>query len=118
MAEQEQRALVPVVTGTAARAAERLPARGVWDRALALLSDAPAVRRAAVVGVAFGAGFQLSRMWRAGRLRGVPSTARDVYRGFKHSDPEAEGRLAGNWVRYSFSVVSTLYGIVDRDERD
>ena len=70
----------------------------------------PAVRRAAFAGVAFGAGFQLSRMLRGAQLPEAASTARDVLRVAAGGDPVAEGRLAGRWVRETITIVVGIPG--------
>lgn len=85
-------------------------------RALVKLAGARGVRQAVATGVAFGLGYQLSRMMRAGRLPALFETAQDAYRAAGSGDPVAEGRLAGQWVRRSMTVVSTAYGYIDRDE--
>ena len=100
---------------TPVRAGERSPAaRGA--RALVKLAGARGVRHAVVTGVAFGLGYQLSRMLRTGRLPDPFETAWDAYRAVNGGDPVAEGRITGRWVRRSMAVVATAYGYVDRDE--
>jgi hypothetical protein len=118
MAEQDEKSLVPVVKGRIVHGEVRLLARGVRERAIALVSDSPAVRKAAMVSVAFAAGVQLSRMWRASRLRGASRNARDAYRGLTGTNPGAEGPLADSWVRYTVSVISTLSGGDGHSKRD
>lgn len=86
--------------------------------AIAQLARNEAVRKAVVTGVAFGAGFQLSRALRTRKLPGWVSSARvsarDVYHKLNDHDPQAEGRLAGRWVRESFTVISSVYNVVER----
>ena len=82
--------------------------------AIAQLARNAAVRKAVVTGVAFGAGFQLSRALRTRELPRWVSSARDVYRKLNDHDPQVEGRLAGSWVRESFTVISSVYNVVER----
>lgn len=79
-------------------------------------AGARGVRQAVLTGAAFALGYQLSRMMRTGRLPALFETAQDAYRAASSSDPVAEGRLAGQRVRRSMTVVSTVYGYVDRNE--
>ncbi len=110
----ESQALVPAQQPLL-RAVGRSPAR-LGLRALVKLSGSPMARRAAMTGLAFGVGYQLSRMVKTGRLSEVAYTARNAYRAASGSDPVAEGELAGRWVRQSVTLVSSFYGYVDRDD--
>ncbi len=110
----ESKALVPAQQPL--RSAEgRSPAR-LGMRALVKLSGSPMARRAAMTGLAFGVGYQLSRMIKTGRLSEVAYTARNAYRAASGGDSVAEGELAGRWVRQSMTLVSSFYGYVDRDD--
>jgi hypothetical protein len=82
--------------------------------AVARLVANAAVRKVVFAGVAFGAGYQLSRALRSRQLPEWVSSARDVYRTVNDHDPQAEGRLAGRWVRESFTLISSVYNVVDR----
>ena len=82
--------------------------------AVARLAANAAVRKAVFAGVAFGAGYHLSKALRSRQLPEWVSSARDVYRTVNDHDPQAEGRLAGRWVRESFTVISGAYNVVDR----
>ena len=108
MHDSESRALVPAV---------RAPLRRGGVRALALLARSPLVRRAVMVGVALGVGFQLSRGLRGGRLPRLGSSVRDVYRTVARGEPTAEGWREGGWVRRSVTVVSVAYHIADQNRR-
>ena len=111
---RDSQALVPAQQPLQ-RAEDRSPAR-LGLRALVKLSGSPAARRVAMTGLAFGVGYQLSRMITTGRLSEVAYTARNAYRAASGGDPVAEGELAGRWVRQSMTFVSSFYGYVDRDE--
>ena len=114
MSDSESRALVPLRRGAL------VPQRGgslavrLGSSAVAQLVGNTALRKAVVVGVAFGAGFQLSRALRRGHLPELVSSVRDVYRTVNDHDPQAEGRLAGRWIRESVTVISGVYNVVDR----
>ncbi len=103
-------ALTPVGPVGIARRGHNAPVAGRGARALARLVGRSAVRRAAFAGVAFGAGFQLSRMLRGAQLPEAASTARDVLRVAAGGDPVAEGRLAGQWVRETITIVVGMPG--------
>jgi hypothetical protein len=74
------------------------------------------MRKAAVIGAAFGVGYQLSRLARSGGLPQLLHDVKDVYQVANGGGPSADGRIAGNWVRESFTVISAVYGFLDRDE--
>ena len=74
------------------------------------------MRRAALAGVAFGVGYQVSRALRSGGLPQLAGEARDVYRAINGNDTEVRGLLAGSWVRQSVTVISSVYGFLDREE--
>ena len=116
MQDDEGKALVPVVAAPRAKGEARPPAVDIASRALALAARSPAVRRAAMAAVAFGLGYQVSRMLRAGRLADLAAVARDVYRANAEGGPEAEGRVAGGLVRQSVTVVAAVYRTLDRTE--
>jgi hypothetical protein len=112
----ESKALVPLTRSRAIEYGSRsLAVRGA--RVLVALAGNPVVRRAAVTGVAFGVGFQLSRTLRAGRLPELVGAARDIYRVANGDDVTAEGRLAGRWVRESITVIASVYGYAKQDDR-
>ena len=113
----ESNALSPVGPVGIARRGHNAPVAGRGARALARFVGRPAVRRAAFAGVAFGAGFQLSRMLR-GQLPEAASTARDVLRVAAGGDPVAEGRLAGRWVRETITIVVGIPGSRGRRGRN
>ena len=102
----ESNALAPVGPVGIARRGHNAAVAGRGAR----LVGRSAVRRAAFAGVAFGAGFQLSRMLRAAQLPEAASTARDVLRVAAGGDPVAEGRLAGRWVRETITIVVGIPG--------
>ncbi len=117
MEESNSKAVVHVVRGQVANARSSVPAARVGTRALAVLARSSVARRVALAGIAFGVGFQVSRMLRAGGFPELTSTARDVYSSLTGDDPVAEGRLAGRWVRHSVTLVSSVYRLVDPDDR-
>ena len=117
MMDEESRALVPLRAARTVVGRAQSPAVRAGTRALALLARNAGVRRAAVAGVAFGVGFQVSRVLRSGQLPQAASTAKDVYRALSQQDPVAEGRLAAGWVRESITVISTVYDFLDRGDR-
>jgi hypothetical protein len=108
-------ALVPVVKGRVVAGRVRIPAKGVRARALALRPDAALVRRAALVGLAFGVGFQLSRVLHSRRATDTTAAARDAVRPPARADgAERAGAGTVRWVRRSMTVLSVAYGIVER----
>ena len=84
--------------------------------ALAAIGRSPAIRKAALVGAAFGVGYQVSRWTRSGTLPQIAEDVKDLYRVANGGSPSAEGRIAGGWVQESFTVISAVYGFLDRDE--
>ncbi|MDA1036624.1 MAG: hypothetical protein O3B65_07075 [Chloroflexi bacterium] len=79
-----------------------------------LVKNGPA-RRVALVGAAFGVGYQLSRMSRSGGLPRFADDLKDIYRA-ANGDVGAEGRLVGGWVRESITIVSAAYKFLDKDD--
>ena len=116
MAQEPSRALVPVSNSTPPEATVRHAAAKLGSRALALWGRSPAIRKAALAGAAFGLGYQLSRMARSGTLPRLASDARDFYKLASGEEPEAEGRMASGWVRESVTIISAVYGFLDRDD--
>jgi len=116
------RALVPVVKGWLVAGRVRVPARGVRalmlalrpSRAIALRPDGAVVRRAALVGLAFGVGFQLSRVLQSRRVTDATAVARDAVRPPARDGAERGGAGTVRWVRQSVTVLSMVYGIVER----
>ena len=87
-------------------------------RALSALGRNQAVRKAALAGAAFGVGYQLSRMARSGTLPQVTDGLRDLYRVATGAEPLTNGPRASGWVRESVTVISAVYGFLDRDNDD
>ena len=116
MAQQHDKALVPVNHPSIAPAAPRHPAVRLGTSALAALGRSPTVRKAALVGAAFGVGYQVSRWARSGALPQIAEDVKDIYRVANGGDPSEQGRIAGSWVRESVTVISAVYGFLDRDE--
>ena len=115
MSEEMSRALVPVP-----RSAPPAQKRGVLavrfgTRALASLAKNGPMRRVALVGAAFGVGYQLSRMSRGGGLPRFADDLKEIDRA-ANGDVGAEGRLAGGWVRESITIVSAAYKFLDKDD--
>ena len=116
------RALVPVVKGWLVAGRVRVPARGVRalmlalrpSRALALRPDGAVARRAALVGLAFGVGFQLSRVLQSRRVTDATAVARDAVRPPARDGAGRGGAGTVRWVRQSVTVLSMVYGIVER----
>ena len=104
----ESSALVPIGRGDVAQREAGALAPSAGTRALAFFIGNPVARRVAFAGVAFGVGFKLSRMLQGGPVPEMASTARDVYRTMTEDDPEAEGRLAGRWVRETITVIAGI----------
>ena len=115
MRGEQSKELVHVGAGRAVRSRALAPALGAGSRALALAARSPAVRRAAMAGIAFAVGYRLSAMLRSGGLPQAASAARDVYRATVEDNREAQGRLVGGWVRGSVTVFSTVYRFLDKE---
>ena len=116
MAQDQNKAMVPVNSPSIAPTAPRHPAVRFGTSALAALGRSPAVRKAALVGAAFGVGYQVSRWARSGTLPQIAGGVKELYRVTNGGDASTEGRLAGTGVRESFMVISAVYGFLDRDE--
>ena len=115
MAQDPNHALVHVEPAEVAPVPERHPAWRLGGAALAKLSRSPAVRKAALVGAAFGVGYQVSKLARSGALPQIANEVQDIYRVANGGDPAQEGRIAGMWVRESLTIISAVYGALDRD---
>ena len=111
----ESQALVPTSPASAHRSERSIATFG--PRALAKVATTPTVRRAVLTGIAFGLGYQLSKMMRSNQLPRAVATARDMYQLALKEDPVAEGRLAGSWARRSMTIVAGVYSFIDRDDR-
>ena len=85
--------------------------------ALARAVRSPQFRRAAAAGVAFGLGFQLSRVLQAGRLWRLGSSARHAYRTVTGDEPPTAAWRRGGWAWRSLTVVSVAYRAAQRNER-
>jgi len=111
MNPDEHNQLVPIQRRLpATRRRSQLPEAIVHvSRSLALFVRSPLARRAAAVGLAFGAGWQLSRSQHGGQLARLPGITQSASR-ISRSDPAANDgeppRLV--WVRRSFMRVSVL----------
>lgn len=116
MMQEPTNALVPVNQPSIAPAAPKNVAVRLGTSAMAILSRSPAVRKAALLGAAFGVGYQVSKWARSGSLPKIAGDVQDLYRVANGGDPSADGRIAGSWVRESFTVISAVYGFLDRDE--
>jgi hypothetical protein len=85
-------------------------------RALSALGRSPNVRKAALASAAFGMGYQLSRMARSGTLPQVADGVRNLYRAANGEELPANGPLASGWVRESVTIISAVYGFLDRED--
>jgi hypothetical protein len=116
MMDEPNNSLVPTNVPPVTPVTPGHPAVRLGTAALSALVRSPAVRKAALVGAAFGVGFQVSRLARSGSLPQIAGDVKDLYRVANGGDPSVDGRLAGGWVRESFTVISAVYGFLDRDE--
>ena len=115
-------ALVPVVEGRVVAGRLRASARRVRagvlalrpSRAIALRPDGAIARRAALVGLAFGVGFQLSRLLQSRRVTDAVAVARGAVRPSARDGAERSGAGTARRVRRSITVLSVVYGIVER----
>jgi hypothetical protein len=85
-------------------------------RALSALGKNPTIRKAALASAAFGVGYQLSRMARSGSLPQVAEGVRDLYRVANGEELPTEGPLASSWVRESVTIITAVYGFLDRED--
>lgn len=116
------RALVPVVKGRVLAGRVSDPARRVRarvlalrrSRAIALRPDGAIARRAALVGLAFGVGFQLSRVLQSRRVTDATAVARDAVAPSARDGAERGGAGTVRRVRRSITVLSLVHGIVER----
>jgi hypothetical protein len=84
-------------------------------KALAAFGRSPTMRKAALVGAAFGVGFQVSKLARSGALPQIAGEAQELLRVANGGEPSEDGGLAGGWVRESYTVISAVYGFFDHD---
>lgn len=120
MSSEEHKELVPINRSELQSTRQRPQLPAVVDqatRSLALFTRSPLVRRAAAVGLAFGAGWQLNKSLREGQLAKTTDVAQAVSRFIRSkgagSDPP---RVA--WVRRSFMYVSIIHSRhTDQDEK-
>ena len=115
MSQGPSRALVAASRDAAPARRGGVPALRFGTRAVVALARNPLVRRAALVGAAFVVGYRLSRMSQAGAMPRLAEGVREVYRA-ANGDVEAEGRLAGGWVRESITIVSSVYRLLDKGD--
>ena len=116
------RALVSVVKGQVVAGRVRVTAKRVRvlmlalrpSRAIALRPDGAVARRAALVGLAFGVGFQLSRGLQSRRVTDATAVARDAVRPSARDGAERGGAATVRRVRRSITVLSMVYGFVER----
>jgi len=85
-------------------------------RALSVLGKNPTIRKAALASAAFGVGYQLSRMARSGTLPQVADGVRGLYRVANGEELPTEGPLANGWVREAVTIITAVYGFLDRDD--
>jgi hypothetical protein len=83
---------------------------------LLALGKNPAIRKAALIGAAFGAGYQINRLARSGALPQIIDDVKNVYRVAHKGSPLADEWVATNWVRESLTVISGVYGFLYSDE--
>ena len=113
---------MPVVEGRVVAGRLRASARRVRagvlalrpSRAIALRPDGAIARRAALVGLAFGVGFQLSRLLQSRRVTDAVTVARGAVRPSARDGAERGGAGTARRVRRSITVLSMVYGIVER----
>ena len=73
------------------------------------------VRKAALVGAAFGVGYQVSKWARSGRIPPVAVVVKDIYRTANEGDLSSHGRITEGWIQESLTVISAVYGFLGRD---
>lgn len=115
MSQETDRALVLVPQSAPPAPKRSSLAVRFGTKALASLAKNGPARRVALAGAAFGVGYQISRMTRAGGLPRLADNLQDIYRA-ANGDVTAEGRLMGGWVRESITIVSAAYRLLDQDE--
>lgn len=76
------------------------------------MAQAPLARRAAMAGLAFVAGYKLSRMIERSGIADLAGSAHQLYRAAVDRDPQAEGQIGGAWVRETLTVI---YGLIEKD---
>lgn len=116
MKEEPDNALVPVDPKPAAFDMGRNPVARFTSSALAVVGRNGVARKAALVGAAFGLGYQVSKWARSGALPQIAGDVKDLYHVANGGHPSADGRIAGSWVRESFTVISAVYSFLDRDD--
>lgn len=116
MDEDRANALVRVDSQPSDIVAPRHPLGRFASTALAVVGRNSVARKAALVGAAFGLGYQVSKWARSGTLPQIAEDVKDLYQVANGGDASAEGRIAGGWVRESFTVISAVYRFLDSDD--
>ena len=117
MTQEPSQSLVPLDPPSLASSDRRPLSSRFGTSALVALGKSPAMRKAALIGAAFGVGYQVSRLARSSALPRIIEDVKDVYQVANGGDPSADGWIAGSWVRESFTMISAVYGVLDHDER-
>lgn len=116
MGQPHNKALIPVNTPAPGLSKPMHPVARFGSSALVALGRSPSLRKALLASAVLGIGYKISTWARSGGLPQMAEEVRDIYRIANKGKASQSGEFTGRRVRESVTLVTAVYGFLDRHE--